>query len=74
MNYLLVQLSNNTPSEHLLEDVTFERNVITNYEGGMSVASMWNGIIRNNLFVSPAAGRALSSNYNALGTSRPLKD
>lgn len=71
-NYTLITFPPGANTGNLLmEHVLFERNVITNYEVGMSVSNTYDMIIRNNLFVTPIAGTALKMGND---NSRPLKD
>jgi hypothetical protein len=70
-------LSPSGPELELLDYVTFERNVVTNYEWALIVDNMWNGMIRNNLFVTPNGGQAIALNWQALGggcSCRPLQN
>lgn len=76
-NWTLIQFPpGNNSGELLMEDVIFERNVITNFENGMSVANTANMAIRNNLFVTPLTGRALTLGQAATegGITRPLSN
>lgn len=77
-NWHLVNLApGSNYGELLIDDVVFERNVVTNFEGGMNVVNGRNVTIRNNLFVSPAAGSTfltLSDEPGTPGLTRPLLD
>jgi PKD repeat protein len=46
--------------ELLMEHAIFERNVVTNFEVALDQSNTSDMIIRNNLFVTPIAGRALT--------------
>ncbi|MBN1600014.1 MAG: PKD domain-containing protein [Chitinispirillaceae bacterium] len=51
-NYLLVQLSPNGPWNQIIRYITFERNIVTNGEGMLSIGACENIIIRNNIFMT----------------------
>ena len=72
--YLLVHFGPNGDGQQLIDNVVFERNVVTNFEVGLSIDNAANMVVRNNLFVAPAAGTGLSLNQSsALGWGyRPL--
>jgi len=72
-NYNLVQLAPNGPWNQILHDITFERNVITNALGMMTIGAAENIIVRNNVLITnnPEAPSYLISIVNA---NKPCKN
>jgi len=53
-NYFIVGLhTNDVRTPYSIENVIFERNMITNFEGGLDLTNCENVTIKNNLLVSP---------------------
>lgn len=51
-NYTLVHIGPNTPVEQAIENITFERNLITNSETMLAMGTVENITLRNNIFIS----------------------
>lgn len=71
-NYLLVNLApggNGNP--YFIQNVLFERNLLTNFQAGMDVANAENVTIRNNFFISPSP---YISRFLQLGLSNSSND
>ena len=73
-NYKLIDIGANGDGQQIHDQIVFERNVITNFMTGMTVVNTTNMIIRNNLFVSPAAGMALGLNSDPIRAYAPLQN
>lgn len=79
-NYTLLNFGpGGNSGERLIRDVVFENNVVTNFEVAMDIINAENMVVRNNLFVSPAAQDQarfiqLSAGPGTLGLTRPLKN
>ncbi|MBN2709435.1 MAG: PKD domain-containing protein [Calditrichaceae bacterium] len=72
-NYLLVQLAPNGPWNQIIEDITFERNIITNGEGLMSIGAAENITVRNNILISDNAGKP-SYFIDIVNANKPSKN
>lgn len=53
-NFALVNLSHNGSPNKYLDNIIFERNILTNFEEGITLVNNRSSIIRNNIFVSPS--------------------
>lgn len=78
-NYQLLNFSPVKDEEYLIDHLLFERNVVTNFLGGITVVNVHNAIFRNNIFATPSRSDALiflslSSNDATTGATRPLKN
>lgn len=76
-NFSLINLSPNGVARTFnLHDVIFERNIVTNFETGLSIANAGELTVRNNLFISPSSYDYVNSislsKPPGVDTSRPL--
>jgi hypothetical protein len=74
-NYGLVQLAPNGPWNQIIRDITFERNIITNAEGSLSIGAAENITVRNNIIISdnPAKNTCFVSVVDANKPSANIK-
>ena len=78
-NYHLINFApGGNSGELLMNNIVFERNIVTNCESAMDIVNAENVAVRNNVFVSPSPYVAqfiqLSSGFNSSGRTRPLKN
>lgn len=76
-NFQLINLSpNGTAKTFNLQNVIFERNIVTNFEMGLSIVNAGELTVRNNLFISPSKNDYVNfislSQAPGVSTSRPL--